>query len=646
MMLPEPGTILIVDDDRGGREALEALLLTQGYNLLLASNGPEALQKLEETPIDLIMLDIMMPGMDGYEVCRRIRNNPAIADIPILILTAMNDFRSRLAGFEVGADDYITKPYDSMELFARVRTVSRLNRYRRLVSERTKFQQLFELSPNGQLVMDSNGVVQLINQKILQLVNISGPEEIVGSELVGWIKPDRQADFKALFDEFWKDPLQTCHQETWLAGKNQLIQPVEIVLGQIEFNGKVMVQVITIDIRERMQLSGALAKERTLLKALMDTFPDFVYCKDLESRFLMVNPAMAQFFGMSSPEDAIGKTDFDLYPKELAIRYFSDEQYLLKTGNPILDQEEAMVDAVGTWHWVSTLKAPLHNRSGELIGIIGIGRDITHQKNALIELADAQIELGITNRKVTELQQALSGVERERVDYLSYLGNELNRLGCAIIENARNLDSSQDAQTQASARIQQNAQALAVFTQDVIQFSRLAKQASPPESIRFSLSEWIKAADHQVRDAASQKGLSFTIKFDPDLPEFAFGDCEGLGQVVVRLLQNAIRSTDVGEVSLEVERENYSVSDPGEAFYIHVAVRDTGPGIAKEEMFGLFNPFQIPVKSSTITGDSGLGLTICKLLVELSGGRIWAESEGISGNGSTFHFTAQLRQES
>ncbi|HVP21486.1 MAG TPA: response regulator [Anaerolineaceae bacterium] len=642
-MLPEPVTILIVDDDRGGREALEALLLTQGYNLILASNGPEALQKLEEAPIDLIMLDLMMPGMDGYEVCRRIRNNPAVADIPILILTAMNDFRSRLAGIEVGADDYITKPYDSMELFARVRTVSRLNRYRRLVSERLKFQQLFELSPNGQLVIDSNGVVQLINKKLLQMVNIGAPDEIVGSALAGWITPDRQAEFKTQLDNFWKDPETICHHETWLAGKNKMIQPVEMVLGQIEFNNNIMVQVILIDIRERMQLSGALAKERTLLKALMDTFPDFVFCKDLDARFLMVNPALAQFFGISSPEEAIGKTDFDYYPKELAVRYLSDEQHLLNTGRPILDQEEAMVDSKGVWHWVSTLKAPLHNRSGELIGIIGIGRDITRQKNATIELNDVQIELEASRRKIAELKQSVSDLDRERIDYLSYLGNELDRLGKEIIEGLRFLDQANEAQHTSALLVQQTAMQLASLAQDIVTYSTLVKQATPIETTRFSLLNCIHSAEQQVRERALQKGLSIGLSLDPELPEFASGDGKGFGQVLVRLLDNAVRSSESGVVSLRVEMENYSVSVPNEAFYIHASVSDTGPGIAKESMVNLFKPFQMPVRGVIINGDSGLSLAICKQLVELSGGRIWAESNAIPGVGCTFHFNFRFQ---
>lgn len=643
-MIPEPGTILIIDDDRSGREVLEALLLSQGYNLVLAASGPEALQKLDEVQVDLILLDIMMPGMDGFEVCRRIRNTSAIADIPILVLTAMNDFRSRLAGFEAGADDYIPKPYDSLELFARVRTISRLNRYRRLVAERVKFQQLFDLSPNGQMVIDSSGVIHLTNKKALDFICVNSADEVVGSVLSGWILPGRQAEYLSVMEDFWKNPAQSRRLETWLAGKNCTIQPVEIVLGQIEFDGEPMAQVILIDTRERMQLSGALAKERTLLKTVMDTFPDFLYFKDLESHYLMANPALAGFHGIESPEQVIGKTDFDLFPAELAVRYLSDEQYLLRTTNAAIDQEEPMVDSLGARHWMQTIKAPLYNRNAELIGLIGIGRDITALKNARDGLKAAQAEKGIAERKITELGQTVARLARDRNHYLAYLASEASSLGERIAAQTRKLNTSGDSSPEIDL-IRQAADQLMTLTTDILEYSRLEKQAFIAEPERFSLVERIRVVEGQMSALAAQKGLSFAVQFTPEVPEFICGDAKGLSEALVRLSENAICNTDAGEIRLLIEAENYSAQQEADEFYIHAAVSDTGIGIAKEEMIGLFQPFRIPVKTGMINNNSGLDLAICKKLVELMGGRIWAESEGVPGNGSTIHFTAQFHNE-
>jgi signal transduction histidine kinase len=137
-------TILIVDDEPTARETLVAMLEGENYDLQLAKDGIQALQMLEQFQPDLILLDIMLPGMDGFEVCRRIRSTPPLAEVPIIMLTALDDRDSLLKGIESGADDFLTKPADRRELTARVRTITRLNRYRTLMEQRENIRQMAE----------------------------------------------------------------------------------------------------------------------------------------------------------------------------------------------------------------------------------------------------------------------------------------------------------------------------------------------------------------------------------------------------------------------------------------------------------------------------------------------------------------------
>ncbi|HNB36214.1 MAG TPA: response regulator [Anaerolineales bacterium] len=130
------GTILIVDDESAGRETLEAILDGEGYNLIMASSGAQALELARQTPPDVILMDVMMPGMTGFEACRHIRADARLAEVPIIILTALDDRKSLLDGLESGADDFLTKPYDRYELRTRLMGLMRLNRYRKLVDER------------------------------------------------------------------------------------------------------------------------------------------------------------------------------------------------------------------------------------------------------------------------------------------------------------------------------------------------------------------------------------------------------------------------------------------------------------------------------------------------------------------------------
>src|SRR5271157_1465714 len=140
--------------------------------------------------------------------------------------------------------------------------------------------------------------------------------------------------------------------------------------------------IVNRDVTGRKQAEDALRAEHDLLRTLIDNMPDLIYVKDAGSGFVLANRALAQLMGAKNPEDLLGKTDFDYVPKELATAYYSDEQAILQTGQPLVNQEERAVDAEGNAKWLSTSKVPLRNRQGETIGIIGIGRDITGPKQA------------------------------------------------------------------------------------------------------------------------------------------------------------------------------------------------------------------------------------------------------------------------
>jgi signal transduction histidine kinase len=134
--------LLIVDDEPSAAATMEAAFASEGYDLEFADSGTLAIQKANSSMPDIILLDVMMPGMNGFEVCRRLRSNPRLAEVPIIILTALDDRASRLAGIEAGADDFLAKPIDVHELRLRVRTILKLDRYRTLVTQRESLQKM------------------------------------------------------------------------------------------------------------------------------------------------------------------------------------------------------------------------------------------------------------------------------------------------------------------------------------------------------------------------------------------------------------------------------------------------------------------------------------------------------------------------
>ncbi|HWA03293.1 MAG TPA: PleD family two-component system response regulator [Rhizomicrobium sp.] len=118
--------VLVVDDILSNVKLLEAKLSAEYFEVVTAFNGADALARMEEQPPDIVLLDVMMPGMDGFEVCRRVKANPRIAHIPVVMVTALDQPSDRVAGLEAGADDFLTKPVDDAALFARVRSLVRL----------------------------------------------------------------------------------------------------------------------------------------------------------------------------------------------------------------------------------------------------------------------------------------------------------------------------------------------------------------------------------------------------------------------------------------------------------------------------------------------------------------------------------------
>jgi putative two-component system response regulator len=130
-MLPQPnqaitGTVLVADDQISNRELLDELLSSQGFKVITAADGADALRQLSRVPVDLVLLDVMMPHLNGFDVCKNLKSNPDTYLIPVILITALFDKQDRIEGIKVGADDFLTRPVDSSELLARVQSLLKL----------------------------------------------------------------------------------------------------------------------------------------------------------------------------------------------------------------------------------------------------------------------------------------------------------------------------------------------------------------------------------------------------------------------------------------------------------------------------------------------------------------------------------------
>jgi len=182
--------------------------------------------------------------------------------------------------------------------------------------------------------------------------------------------------------------------------KSGEIRDVAIKASVFDIENKKVLLGLFRDITEQKRAQEALASERNLLKSVIDNIPDKIYAKDTNGRFIICNKAVAKRMNKSNPDEIIGKTDFDFVDPKLAAKFHADEQAIIKSGEPLLNHEEPLDQLKGGKRWNSATKVPLRDLRGSIIGIIGIGRDITDRK-----LAEEQRE-----KVILELQEALNKI--------------------------------------------------------------------------------------------------------------------------------------------------------------------------------------------------------------------------------------------
>lgn len=170
--MADDAKILVVDDEERNVELVEAYLVPLKYTVITALDGEAALKVLSENEIDLVLLDVMMPGMDGFEVTRRIRADEKNRLLPIVLLTALSETSDRVKGIDAGCDDFISKPFDKAELLARIKTLLKLNFYRNQLDEKEKFQKVIQEMNDGVVVCSSEWEITQANDTAKELLRL------------------------------------------------------------------------------------------------------------------------------------------------------------------------------------------------------------------------------------------------------------------------------------------------------------------------------------------------------------------------------------------------------------------------------------------------------------------------------------------
>lgn len=277
-------TLLIVDDSSSGREVLRGVLSQPEYELVFAKSGAEALEKAAVQVPDVVLLDVMMPEMDGFEVCRRLRRDPRLAEVPVIMITALDDRDSRLQGIEAGADEFVSKPFDRTELRARVRTVTQLNRYRRLLAERAKVERLVTLSPDGILVVDEEGTVLMSNTAMANLLGTKDGD-LVGQSLWKFIVPEHHERCGSCFQDVMAKELVSTLMESEFRRPNGTSFPAEVAAGYCRWDEHRSIELVVRDVTDRKRAEAEiLSLNDELLEAYDATLEGWARALDLRDK--------------------------------------------------------------------------------------------------------------------------------------------------------------------------------------------------------------------------------------------------------------------------------------------------------------------------------------------------------------------------
>ncbi len=381
--------ILILEDVSTDAELVEHELYKEKieFSSKRVETKKDFLRELKYFTPDIIISDYRLPQFNGMEALELVKK--LAPSIPFIICTGSMNEETAVECMKAGASDYIIKEH-LVRISPAIKSALESKRIREEKERAEKALQLssrewqttFNAINDSLCLIDLEGKILRCNNVMTKLVKLT-IKDILGQKCCRLIhnrlKPMEVCPFVRM--------LKSSQRETHIFQKgNQWyicsVDPIFDKAGNL-----VNAVFILSDITKIKEAEERLNKERNLLRTLIDNIPDLIYIKDPESRFSLVNNAVANIMGAKIPDELIGKTDFDYYPHELASHYHNDEQDIIEKGNPIFNKEEINIDSDGKERWLSTTKVPLKDNYGNVIGIVGIGRDITEHK-----LADEKIE--------------------------------------------------------------------------------------------------------------------------------------------------------------------------------------------------------------------------------------------------------------
>ncbi|MHA7634280.1 hybrid sensor histidine kinase/response regulator [Corallococcus sp. M7] len=622
--------ILMVDDHPANLLALEAILEPLGQDLVKATSGEEALKQLLQRDFAVILMDVQMPGLDGFQTAALIKQRERTRTIPIIFLTALSrDAAHVFKGYAHGAVDYLLKPFDPEILRSKVSVFvdlflkeQQLQRQAALLRQRDRealerqsalrYRRLTEALPEPMWAARADGSLTYANRAWREYSGHHEGYELSLSSFLMDVHPADRERMRAV----WSDgvvQVQSSTQEFRLRRKDGVYRwhLARAVPEHDEHGQLVGWLAIATDIDDKRRAEEALARFKTTLDATLDCVlmftPDtltLAYANAGAAKQL--SSSVEELVGLSvlEVESAFDETGFRKLLAPLMSGTLPSQTY--STNHRRRDGSEVPVEVV--LQYVAEGEGPGR--------FISVARDITERQRAETAL-----------RLASEAKDA----------FLAAASHELRTPLAAAKGHAHLALLKLGGQTEAGPGkslqiINRQIDRMAKLVEDLLDISRLQAGRLSLELEPFDLSQLVL----ETRDRMAV--LSQTHELKVEVPEHLEGtwDRGRLDQVLTNLLSNAIRySPEGGQVLVRLVAEG----DSG----VHLSVKDQGVGIPSEKQRLIFERFGRAHGSKY--GGLGLGLTISQGIVEQHGGRIWAESTGMAGQGSTFNVWLPRRTE-
>ncbi len=652
--------ILIVDDDPDIRTLVKSYLSKSDYDVAEARDGFTGMGKVAENAPDLVLLDINMPGMDGLEVCKKLRSDPKNI-FAIIMLTA--DEESEVAGLESGADDYIVKPFRRGGLLARIKRGLATASHRKDANvdpltgifNRRTFSNFLAQEEERALRYSRPLSAIMVDIDHFKNVNDTYGHDVGDLVLVELAKilrhTCRESDLLARLggEEFGILLPETIGSDAIIFAERARVRIVEHSFPNI---GRLTASFGLAELKKEDEIGMMKRADKALYRAKQsgrnkvvihqsgaeDEPPMalLVVDDDRALQDLVKIKMMTRGYDVLTADDGVTafrilrerRVDLVLLDQDMPGRDGTHVFLGIKNGWP--DLPVVMVTAYSSKHLIKDfllaggrdfIEKPIIDFEAFDFRIRRVLQEVVREKEAQQELRDAIVREESQNAKNVFLA-AMSHEIRTPLNSVKGMVYMLEKSGLS------------DQQNEHVAKISKAVGSLMVLVDNILDFSAVEVGDFVLEDKTFNLEEMLRGVCLKCSERFVRKGLYLRIDVDVDVPLYLVGDIRSLEQVFVLLLDNGVKFTEHGGVEVSVTL----LEMEGQRLVLSFVIRDTGVGMTNEECKGIFSPFfQADGSISRSYGGIGLGLALSKKLVAFMQGKISVEST--PGKGSVFRFT-------